>query len=311
MNNHQIKIKNISLKFPHKTCFEDFSTIVYEGSKIGIIGRNGSGKSTLLKMILGMIDFEGDIELNGLTVAYVPQIISDHNSLSGGQRFNKSLSKSLSKRPDILLLDEPTNHLDSHNRNSLMRMLERYRGTLIIATHDVELLRNSIDILWHIDNGEIRVSHGNYDDYMCELGIKRESIEDKISALSHHKREAHKGLMREQKRAKSSKAQGEKNITNRKWPTLVSHAKVRRAQETSGKKKLAIRDKREDLIDQLSNIRIAEIITPKFSLSSSEIGRGNIVQINNGQIGYEDIIASDINFALAGNERVAILGKNG
>jgi ATPase subunit of ABC transporter with duplicated ATPase domains len=58
--------------------------------------------------------------------------------------------------------------LDRHNRASLMRMLKSYVGTLIVVSHDTELLRNCIDTLWHIDNGKIHVFSGSYDNYIRE-----------------------------------------------------------------------------------------------------------------------------------------------
>lgn len=50
-----ISIKNLSVSFPSKTCFEDFTTQLHAGSRIAIIGRNGCGKSTLLKIVSGII----------------------------------------------------------------------------------------------------------------------------------------------------------------------------------------------------------------------------------------------------------------
>ncbi len=79
----------------------------------------------------------------------------------------------------------------------------------------------------------------------------------------------HHDLMKEQKRAAKSKAKGEKSIHQRKWPTVVSNAKAGRAEETSGRKKSAIDHKKQDLTERLSNLRLPEIIMPKFSLSSA------------------------------------------
>ncbi|MDR2781212.1 MAG: ATP-binding cassette domain-containing protein, partial [Holosporaceae bacterium] len=75
-----IQIKDFSLSFPHKTCFENFSAQISFGDRIGIIGRNGSGKSSLLKMI-----FEQNPDI---AIAHIPQIVEDFVSLSGGERFN-------------------------------------------------------------------------------------------------------------------------------------------------------------------------------------------------------------------------------
>lgn len=97
--------------------------------------------------------------------AFIPQIIKGFETLSGGECFNKGLSRVIANNSNILLVDEPTNHLGSDNRRSLMRMLQSYARTLIVVTHDEELLRRCFDILWHINDGKIRIFHGKYDDY--------------------------------------------------------------------------------------------------------------------------------------------------
>ena len=313
MIDNPIIINNVSLKFPHKTCFEDFSAIIYSGSKIGIIGRNGSGKSGLLKMLAGQPESEdGSIVAPDYSICYVPQVIESFNSLSWGQRFNKSLSAALATYPDLLLLDEPTNHLDSHNKKSLLRMLKAYARTVIVVSHDVGLLRTVVDTLWHIDNGSIRVFSGDYDDYMRELCTKRTNAEKALHALDLEQKEGHNSLMKEQQRASKSSAKGEKSIAQRKWPTIVSQAKARRAQETSGSKKYAIREKREEIQSQLADIRLPEVITPTFSLGAGDINNGTMVYVCDGAVRYgTNPVIDAINLSIMAKERVAILGNNG
>ena len=150
-----IQFKNVSFTLPHKICFKDFDATLPCGHRIVITGRNGSGKSTLLNLLRGVIGpTHGEIKVpEDVIIGHVPQVIEEFDSLSGGQRFNRALTQALSNDPNVLLLDEPTNHLDYGNRKSLMRMLNSYSGTLVIASHDLQLLRNCIDIIWHIDNG--------------------------------------------------------------------------------------------------------------------------------------------------------------
>jgi ATPase subunit of ABC transporter with duplicated ATPase domains len=69
-----LRLCGLTVSFPHKTCFEEFSSIVYAGDHIAIIGRNGSGKSSLLKLIK---DSASDIN-----AAYIPQIITDSDFIS-------------------------------------------------------------------------------------------------------------------------------------------------------------------------------------------------------------------------------------
>ena len=113
---------------------------------------------------------EGDVIVpSDICIGYVEQIIHEGDALSGGQRFNKKLSEVLAQSPDLLLLDEPTNHLDKDNCKSLLRMLNGYHGTMVIVSHDTELLRSCIDTLWHIDNHKIHTFTGLYDDYIAKI----------------------------------------------------------------------------------------------------------------------------------------------
>ncbi len=309
-----IFLKNLGLSFAGKSCFEDFSAEIHSGSRIAIIGRNGSGKSSLLNILRQSLNpSDGQVIIpDKLRIGYVEQTINDHSDLSGGQRLNKRLSEALALSPDLLLLDEPTNHLDLANRKSLIRMLQKYQGTLIIVSHDKEVLRKCIDIFWHIDNNNIHVFTGSYDDHIRDIEQKRASIEKELSLLKRDKKETHTGLMKEQKRAAKSKSKGKKSIEQKKWPTIVSNAKVLRAEKTTGRKKSAIDQKKQSLSEQLSELRLPEIILPKFSLSADQISSCNILAINNADIGYkkDNVLLKKVSLSICAKDRVAIYGKN-
>ncbi|WP_182350281.1 ABC-F family ATP-binding cassette domain-containing protein [Legionella sp. PC1000] len=314
MMHKPIQLKHLCLSFPHKTCFVDFSGQIVYGSRIAIIGRNGSGKSTLLKLLAGILEpTDGDIcfpkELN---IGYVPQIIEEFDSLSGGQRFHKLLTQALVSDPDLLMLDEPSNHLDRNNRRSLMRMLSDYRNTLIMVTHDIELLQSTVDTIWHIDHAEVRVFTGCYADYLREINIQRSTIEGEIADLRRQKKQIHADMMREQARAKSSRNQGEKHILQRKWPTIVSQSKARNAQETSGRKKSAINQKKQELTERLSTLYLPEVIHPKFAVHGVETNQ-TLVTVSEGTVGYENNnpVLRELSFSIKARDRIAIHGKNG
>jgi ATPase subunit of ABC transporter with duplicated ATPase domains len=306
MTHKPIQIKDFDLSFPHKTCFENFNYQISYGSRIAIIGRNGSGKSSLLKMVPAIC-------AEDVVVGYVPQVIIEHTNLSGGQRLNKAVTEALSLDPNVLLLDEPTNHLDNRNRKSLIRMLQNYPGTLIVVSHDKELLHHCTDTLWHIDNDKVHIFSGNYDDYMREIKLKRASIERELEILSRQKKDMHHKLMQEQQRAAKSKAKGEKKIENRKWLKMVGDLKGMKAEKSQGKKLKNIDETKNDLSNKLADLRLPEIIIHKFSIEDSDSGRGVVIQISNGSVGYSQVqpILSGISLSLQGGERIAITGDNG
>ncbi len=277
------------------------------------MGQNGSGKSTLLKMLQGLVEPTiGDIQWpDNIVFGYVPQVIEDFESLSGGQRLNEALTQALALNPNVLLLDEPTNHLDLRNRRSLMRLLKNYPGTLIIVSHDVEVLRTCVDTLWHIENGKVHIFSGSYDDYVQEIHIKRASLEEEVARLDRQKKDNHHALMKEQTRAKNSRLRGEKHIEQRKWPTIVSDAKARRAAETSGRKKRAISRSKQELTDPLSELRLPEIIKPTFSLSASHGGSKALVSLRDAACGYQHPILQHLNLSVSSQTRAAICGDNG
>ncbi len=313
---HQpIFIKDLGLSFAHKPCFESFSTTIYPGGRIGIVGRNGSGKSSLLKLIQGILPPSSGEVLHppNLGIGYVEQTIADFNDLSGGERLNKRLSEALAMSPDLLLLDEPTNHLDKANRKSLIAMLKHFVGTLIVVSHDKELLASVAEELWYIDSQSVHTFTGSIDSLQAEIKAKRESIEKELSLLKLEKKKTHKSLMKEQKRAAGSSRQGQKSIENRKWPTVVSKAKAHRSEKTSGKKRQAIYDKQEALAASLKNLRVPETIQPRFSIKASALSTKTILSISEGAIGFNEKapLLSNINLTVAGRECVAILGDNG
>ena len=119
--------------------------------------------------------------------------------------------------------------------------------------------------------------------------------------------------MKEQKRAASSKSKGKKSINQKKWPTVVSHAKASRAEQTSGKRQSAIDKKRQELNQQLSDLRLPEVIHPKFSLTTEHSRVHNLLTIRHANIGYanDKKVLEDVNLSVGGQERIAICGKNG
>jgi ATPase subunit of ABC transporter with duplicated ATPase domains len=101
--------------------------------------------------------------------------------LSGGERRRIELARVLFADPDLLLLDEPTNHLDSNAKSWLMDFLRDYRGAVIVVSHDLGLLDQSITRVLHLDAGRLIEYRGTYTQYQAA----RRAEEKRLTALAH------------------------------------------------------------------------------------------------------------------------------
>ncbi len=309
MAHKPISIKNLSLELPHKVCFAGFNTQILPGERIGIIGQNGTGKTSLVKMLMCEKDSSGGTiyGLDGLDVGYVPQTVLEHSELSGGQRFNKALSEALAKHPDILILDEPTNHLDQNTKYSLMRMLNDFDGTLLIVTHDVDVLTKCVDKIWHLDNEKISVFYGNYADYMAEKGLQLSSQQKTLDILQKEKKKLK--IQRQQESQKSSKAGKKRAKDNDK---LGFDAKSDNAQAKSDAKLSKIREKLDSVQDSMRQNRLVAEYKPNFILPNAYTPSAtNLVSVSFGECGYgTHTVLADVYFFVAPQDKVAIVGNN-
>ena len=100
----------------------------------------------------------------------------NYNLLSGGEKTRVNLAKLLLKEPDILLLDEPTNHLDITALEFLEEIILRYKGTILIVSHDRYFLDKVINKTVLLENGKENIYFGNYS-YFLEEDEKRTLIQ--------------------------------------------------------------------------------------------------------------------------------------
>ena len=95
------------------------------------------------------------------------------SEFSGGWRMRVALGALLFAAPDLLLLDEPTNYLDLEGALWLEDFLKRYRGTVLIVSHDRDLLNRAVDSILHLEAGKLTLYTGGYDDFVETLTQKR------------------------------------------------------------------------------------------------------------------------------------------
>ncbi len=78
---------------------------------------------------------------------------------------NENIIPESSSISNLLVFDEPTNHLDADTRESLERAIREYPGTVLFISHDRYFVNKLAERLWIIEDGELIISYGNYEDY--------------------------------------------------------------------------------------------------------------------------------------------------
>jgi ATP-binding cassette subfamily F protein 3 len=126
------------------------------------------------------------------------------SEFSGGWRMRVALAAVLFAEPDLLLLDEPTNYLDLEGTLWLQDYLVRYPRTVLIVSHDRELLNQSVQFILHLDQGKLTLWRGGYDSFERQRAEKQ-ALDQKARAKQDARRK-HMESFVERFRAKASKA---------------------------------------------------------------------------------------------------------
>lgn len=115
----------------------------------------GTGKTELeLRQLLGCFLFSGDDVFKKIKV------------LSGGEKARVALAKVIAAKGNFLMLDEPTNHLDMQSVEMLIEALNKYKGTLILVSHDRYFISKTANKIWNIENEKINEFVGTYDEWV-------------------------------------------------------------------------------------------------------------------------------------------------
>src|SRR5688572_16875872 len=90
-------------------------------------------------------------------------------ALSGGETARLLFCRIMLQKPNVLVLDEPTNHLDLESINALNVALQKFDGTVLLVTHDQDLMEEVGNQVWHFDGKRIKDFKGTYEEFASTL----------------------------------------------------------------------------------------------------------------------------------------------
>ena len=239
-----------------------------------------AGNTELQQVFLGaseelrqMKEYEAKSILTKLGISDFQQDVS---TLSGGQKKRVAIASALATPCDLLILDEPTNHLDHHMVAWLEQTLQKFRGALLMITHDRYFLDRVSNKILEVNNGQIYQYESNYSGYL-ESKAQREEM----ALSSERKRQS---LLRKELQwiQRGVKARGTK-----------SRSRVERFE--------ALREKEAPELPQQLEI----------SSVGTRLGKKTI-EVNHISKSYGDkVLIQDFSYIVPRNGRIGIIGENG
>jgi len=202
------------------------------------------------------------------------------DSYSGGWKMRVALAALLFSEPDILLLDEPSNHLDLEATLWLENFLKAYAGTLVVISHERDLLNNVVDTILHLDRGKITLYAGGYDDFERQRAERAAQLAAAKASQDAQRARLQDYIARNSARASTAKqAQSRAKMLAKMQPIAA----------------------------------MAEDPGLSFAFPSPTELKPPLITLEMAAVGYEEAnpVLRSLNLRIDPDERIALLGRNG
>ena len=210
------------------------------------------------------------------------------SQLSGGEYKLLHVMKEMLLQPNLLVMDEPDVFLDFDNLNGLCELINSYKGTLLVITHNRYLLNHCFDKILHLEDTDIQEFDGNYVDYNFALLQEKIELQEKAAA------------------DREEIARNEEIVDRmRTAATVASIAALGRAVHArqTHLDRLRARQIKEPFLD----VKMPEIVLPEVEADPEKV----VLSVWDYEVAFDELLLSDVCFELHEGEKVAIVGANG
>ena len=201
------------------------------------------------------------------------------DSFSGGWKMRVALAALLFSAPDVLLLDEPSNHLDLESTLWLETFLKGYPGTLIVISHERDLLNNVVDTILHLQGGKLTLYPGGYDSFERQRAERAAQLASAKASQDAQRARLQDYVARNSARASTAKqAQSRAKMLARMQPIAA----------------------------------LMEDPSLSFDFPSPDEMRPPLITLDLAAVGYGgEPILKRLNLRIDPDDRIALLGRNG
>ncbi|MCL2092219.1 MAG: ATP-binding cassette domain-containing protein [Micrococcales bacterium] len=237
----------------------------------------------------------------GLTVDRLDRPVA---TLSGGETVLAALVGIVVRAADVVLLDEPTNNLDAPSRERLVTLLARWRATLVVVSHDTDLL-DTMDETVELRDGGLRVFGGAYGHYTAQIAVEQDAARQALRTAEQALATERRQRQQLEQRVAHAERSGRTDRANRRFVPAAIDMRVNAAQKSAGARRgqadAKVAAAQAAVVDAEAAVRADDRVV--IDLPDPRVPAGRRIAALTGTDARSHIIA--------GPERVALSGPNG
>jgi len=241
-------------------------------------------------------NFESNIHKQLFVAGMTDLAETQVSQISGGEYKILQIMREMLLAPNLLILDEPDVFLDFANLNSLCRLINSYKGTMLVVTHNRYLLNHCFNKILHLEDCDLQEFEGSYSQYRCaqlseKLKLKLQNIEEQ----------------KEIARTEELVAVLRKRASDMVNPVIGSAVNAKQSQLD----RLIARQIKAPFIE----VREPEIVLPEVAADApadgAEAAAKTVLSVDSYQVAFDKELLQDVSFEVMEGEKVAIVGANG